>query len=277
MRLEREALTLPRAIAPHQEIFAIGDIHGRADLLEALLDAARREPRVAAHRRIVFLGDLIDRGPESLRSLSLASRAAELSGSDDAISLMGNHETLMRMALSSSIATRDAIDALMTWEANGGDAVIAELLHGRYESSHLARLRLALRDALPDYVARWLESLVPHVRSGGVLFVHAGINPRFPLEDFLAIPWDLPLAVLDERAHWAWVRRPFLEHLPGAQGWQGYFVVHGHTPRDKSYTLSHAEQVQRYRLNLDGGSAMTGAAKMAILRGDFAEVVTARA
>jgi hypothetical protein len=73
------------------------------------------------------------------------------------------------------------------------------------------------------------------------------------------------------------VRGPFLDHKPGSQGFSGYLVVHGHTPLDRGHTKGHAEQVQRFRLNLDGGSAVTGQAKLAFLRGGVAEVVTAQA
>ena len=107
-----------------------------------------------------------------------------------------------------------------------------------------------------------------------VLFVHAGVNPQVELEAFLAVPWNTPLAKLDEDRHWAWVRWPFLEHRPGPEGFSGFFVVHGHTPNDARRDASHADQIAGFRLNLDAGSAMTGVAKMAIIRGRHAEVVS---
>src|SRR5271163_2362827 len=94
--VDRHAFVLPRAGAPGAEIFAIGDIHGRSDLLAALLDEAAREPRRADARTVVFLGDLIDRGPDSLGAIDLAIEARERIGADRAIGLMGNHETMMR-------------------------------------------------------------------------------------------------------------------------------------------------------------------------------------
>jgi serine/threonine protein phosphatase 1 len=112
-------------------------------------------------------------------------------------------------------------------------------------------------------------------RSGDVLFVHAGVNPRVELESFLAAPWNTPLAELDEDRHWAWVRWPFLEHRPRKGGFSGYFVVHGHTPNDARRDPSHADQIAQFRLNLDAGSGLTGVAKMAIIRGRQAEVVAA--
>ena len=72
------------------------------------------------------------------------------------------------------------------------------------------------------------------------------------------------------------MRRPFLDHRPGPEGFGGYFVVHGHTPNDARREASHADQIAGFRLNLDAGSAQTGVAKMAVIRGRHAEVVSAR-
>jgi serine/threonine protein phosphatase 1 len=277
IRIEREGFALPRAIEPRLEIFAIGDIHGRPDLLAALLDAASAAPRREPHRKVVFTGDLIDRGPDSLGAIDLAIGAGGFIGADETIALMGNHETLMRMALDPATPAGVAIDALKTWMANGGDEVLVEFVDADRPPASLAELLEAARACLPLRIERWLAELQPHWRSGEVLFVHAGVNPRFPQERFLAAPWNTPLASLDEDRHWAWVRAPFLSFEPGPGGWDGCFIVHGHTPNDARRTASHAEQIRRSRLNLDGGSAMTGVAKMAILRGAEAEVVTARA
>jgi serine/threonine protein phosphatase 1 len=276
MRIHREVLQLPRAIEPDLEIFAIGDIHGRSDLLDALLQQATREPRRAS-RRLVFTGDLVDRGPDSLGALALAAAANARVGADETIALMGNHEILMRLALDPSTPPNRVMEALAVWVGNGGEAVIEELLGPAAPPRNARRLLRDLREAAPSPVINWLSSLRPHTRSGGVLFVHAGVNPTIQLEEFLAEPWDASLATLDEAAHWAWVRGPFLDHDPGDRGFSGYFVVHGHTPLDRGHTRGHAEQVRRFRMNLDGGSAMTGVAKMAILRGGLAEIVTAEA
>ena len=134
----------------------------------------------------------------------------------------------------------------------------------------------AARASLPERVRAWLHSLRGSWRSGDLLFVHAGVNPRFDLETFLAAPWNVPIAALDEERHWAWVRWPFLEHRPGPEGFGGYFVVHGHTPNDGMRNASHEDQVAGFRLNLDAGSGLTGVAKMAIIRGRRAEVIAAR-
>jgi serine/threonine protein phosphatase 1 len=89
--LEHREFALPLAASADEEIFAVGDIHGRSDLLGALIDAAAREPRRLKKRAIVFLGDLVDRGPDSLGAIDLAIGAAARIGANEDIALMGNH------------------------------------------------------------------------------------------------------------------------------------------------------------------------------------------
>jgi serine/threonine protein phosphatase 1 len=274
--VERRGFSLPLGVSPEVEVFAIGDIHGRSDLLAALIDEAAREPKLRDKRAIVFLGDLVDRGPDSLGAIDLAMTAKARVGADEAIALMGNHETLMRLALDPESPLDDAIDALDTWIGNGGDRTLAEFLKIEAQPDYLDDMLTEARASLPPRVRAWLSSLRVSWRSGQVLFVHAGVNPQVELEAFLAAPWNMALAKLDEDRHWAWVRRPFLDHRPGTNGFSGFFVLHGHTPNDARPKASHADQIAGYRLNLDAGSAMTGIAKMAIIRDRYAEVVSAR-
>jgi serine/threonine protein phosphatase 1 len=274
--VERRGFSLPLGVSPEVEVFAIGDIHGRSDLLAALIDEAAREPKLRDKRAIVFLGDLVDRGPDSLGAIDLAISAKARVGADEAIALMGNHETIMRLALDPESSWDDAIDAFDTWLGNGGDRTVAEFLKTEAPPDYLDDMLTEARASLPPRVLAWFSSLRPSWRSGRVLFVHAGLNPKVELEAFLAVPWKTPLHKLDEDRHWAWVRRPFLEHRPGPDGFSGFFVVHGHTPNDGRPKASHADQIAGYRLNLDAGSAMTGVAKMAIIRDRYAEVVSAR-
>ena len=273
--VERRGFSLPLSVGPEAEVFAIGDIHGRSDLLAALIDQAAREPKLRDRRAIVFLGDLVDRGPDSLGAIDLAMAAKARAGADEAVALMGNHEAMMRLALDPTTPRDDAVDALDTWIANGGDRTVAEFVKPDEAPENLDALLKIARDALPARVRSWLESLRASWRSGEVLFVHAGVNPQIELEEFLAVPWNIPLAELDEDRHWAWVRWPFLQHRP-RKGFGGLFVIHGHTPNDARRDPSHEDQIAGFRLNLDAGSGMTGTAKMAIIRGSQAEVVAAR-
>ncbi len=273
--VERRGFSLPLSVSPEAEVFAVGDIHGRSDLLAALIDQAAREPKLRDRRAIVFLGDLVDRGPDSLGAIDLAMAAKARAGADEAVALMGNHEAMMRLALDPTTPRDDAIDALDTWIANGGDRTMAEFVKTDEAPENLDALLKIARGALPARVRSWLESLRASWRSGEVLFVHAGVNPQVELEAFLAVPWNVPLAQLDEDRHWAWVRWPFLQHRP-RKGFGGFFVIHGHTPNDARRDPSHEDQIAGFRLNLDAGSGMTGAAKMAIIRGSQVEVVAAR-
>jgi serine/threonine protein phosphatase 1 len=274
--VDRQIFSLPLEVERDVEILAVGDIHGRRDLLQALLEEGRATLPRAAHRKIVFLGDLIDRGPDSFGTIELASRAGEIVGADGTIALMGNHEGMMRLALDPATPRADAIDAFQTWLANGGDRVTGEFVDATLVSSSLDELLDLVSASLPVGVKRWLGALRPHWRSGNALFVHAGVNPDSSLDSFLAAPWNVPVARLDEDYHWAWVRRPFLDHQPGPKGWSGHFVLHGHTPNDGLRNCSHADQIRQFRLNLDAGSGMTGVVKMAILWGSKAEIVTVR-
>ena len=274
--VERREFDLPFAASPDNEIFAVGDIHGRSDLLAGLIDEAAREPRRLGKRAIVFLGDLVDRGPDSLGAIDLSIGAPARILADEGIALMGNHEAMMRLALDPATPWDVAIEALEAWLANGGDRTLSEFIEAGEPPEDLNGLLKAARASLPERVRGWLESLRVSWRSGDLLFVHAGVNPRFDIEEFLAVPWNVPLGSLDEEGHWAWVRWPFLNHRPGPEGFGGVFVVHGHTPNDARRDASHEDQIAGFRLNLDAGSGVTGVAKMAIIRGRRVEVLTAR-
>ena len=116
--------------AGETEIFAIGDIHGRSDLIGALIDEAAREPKLVETRVIVLLGDLVDRGPDSLGAIDLAIGAKARVDADEAIALMGNHEAMMRLALDPETPSEEALDAFDTWIADGGDRTLAEFAPG---------------------------------------------------------------------------------------------------------------------------------------------------
>ncbi len=273
--VSRETYVLPRSVAPDVEVFAVGDIHGRPDLLQPLIDEAAEEPKRREKRTIVFLGDLVDRGADSLGAVELAIGAGRGIGADEEIALMGNHEAMMRLALDPKTPWEEALDALGAWLRNGGTAVVRQFADWDAPPDGPEALLTVLRVALPARVRRWLETLRPSWRSQDVLFVHAGVNPGVDIETFLATPWNQPLAELEEDLHWAWVRWPFLEASPGSEGYSGLFVVHGHTPNDALPRSSHADQVRQFRLNLDAGSGLTGLAKMAVIRGNEAKVLTA--
>lgn len=243
--------TLTQAVAADDEVLAIGDIHGEAGLLDALLVHAAALPP-CRRRVLVFTGDLIDRGPHGAEVLRLAAGAGRRVGAAETVALMGNHEQMLRCALAGEPRRRPHAFAL--WVANGGDALLRELFGRDWESCRSpARLREALGDSFI-----FLQGMRSHWRSGDVLFVHAGVSPNLPLDQFLAAPWDVDFRTLLEEEHWAWIREPFLE----APAHRGLFVVHGHTPFDNADRIG-AQTVARDRLNLDLGSTRNGMARMA--------------
>ena len=173
-------VVVPR-VAPNERLYAIGDIHGRVDLLIRLLerieeDGARfHDDRVI---RLVFLGDYVDRGDDSRAVLEVLSDLARTGGTD--MFLMGNHEaTLLEFLDTPSIGPR--------WFSFGGLQTLASYgvrpPRGDDEAS-LHRTRDAFAEALGAH-RKFLETLQLYAQSGDVLFAHAGVNPDRPdpLED----------------------------------------------------------------------------------------------
>lgn len=267
MQITEQTFEIGFACDPADDLIMIGDIHGYADLLEALLDKSAAIPRAADRtRKVILLGDLIDRGSASIRSLDLAIDASERLNCE-VIGLLGNHEQFLRIALEEIDDVSDL--AAANWVRNGGGAVINELLEicpgkGLDVPAVLGAKRLA-----------WLNSLRSHFQSSHVMAIHAGLNPNIPLKDFLGKPWLVNFRGFKEAAHWAWVREPFLEHVPDAgKGHHGLFVIHGHSPPHYD-PVSVEDQIRRARMNVDGGSYQTGRARMVHIVGSQATLFEA--
>ncbi len=238
------------------EIFSIGDIHGQAHLLDACLTEIARLPRIPGIERIVlFLGDLVDRGPDSLGAVRLALDAPARCLADRAVLLPGNHELMLIDVLDG--------DHPQLWIGNGGSTVLSEIDHG-WRGRHVDDSRELLRDALPDTFEQTIRDAPSHMRFGDLLFVHAGLDPY----EKDAIHLERRRPVSDQ--HWAWIRNEFLT-------WQGGWdidpetgvrmtgptvVVHGHTPALRSdlsgdpRDLEPLEGIDTHRaVCLDAGAA----------------------
>ena len=211
-------------------VYAIGDIHGRLDLLDDALARieADIDGRKPAQNIIVFLGDLIDRGPSSaqvVERLRTYRRAAVRT-----VFLIGNHEeVLLRLLQGESRFLRD-------WLSFGG----AECARS-YGLSPTALKRMdpeqavaALRQAVPEADRRFLQSFVDTFRIGSYLFVHAGIRPGVPLSD-------------QSQSDLRWIRGPFLDNEDD----HGFIVVHGHT-------IAEQIDVRGNRIGLDTGAYRSG-------------------
>ncbi len=195
-------------LAADKRIYAIGDIHGCHDLLIDLLSQIAEDGSQRADGRrtqIVFLGDYIDRGDNSRDVLDTCLRLAG-SGNENLIFLRGNHETAMLEFLDDPVAGR-------RWLGFGAVQTLASYGLTKPEATDpesLARLRDALSDAMGPHVA-FLRALPLSYRSRKVVFCHAGVNPRMPVER------DDPQAML-------WGHPEFL----AADPIPGQLVVHGH-------------------------------------------------
>lgn len=208
LRASRPAPVPVFAPAPNTRIYAIGDIHGcRAELdrLLTMIDADDAA-RPAAETNLIFLGDLVDRGPDSAGVVERLRRLAQKR--EHVRFLKGNHEELFLHALSG------AKDALRMFCRVGGKETVLSYGVSREEYDALDYPQLAERmDALvPEAHRTFLAGFEDMIVSGDYAFVHAGIRPDVPLDDQRAS--DL-----------RWIRERFLEH----RGAHPKMIVHGHT------------------------------------------------
>jgi serine/threonine protein phosphatase 1 len=225
-----------------QAVYAVGDVHGRLDLLDDLLrrieeDARRHEADV--ERQLILLGDYIDRGPDS-RGVVERLLATPLAGFST-VWLMGNHEDAL-------LAFLDGLSDGLDWLTYGGlETLMAYGVPLRSLPNTLAassELRRALAGALPpSHIAFFRQCQFRHI-VGDYLFVHAGVRPGVPLD--AQTPADL-----------MWIRDDFLRsRTPLAT----HVVVHGHTIVDQP-------QDREYRINIDTGAVVSGKLTCLVVRG----------
>lgn len=220
----------------------MGDIHGRADLLEVLLGRiaaeAARHPE-DSQRSLVFLGDYIDRGPSSRGVVERLLRDP-LPGLAT-VRLLGNHEEALLDFLDER---SDGVD----WLSYGGLETLMSYsvpIKGLPDTAQRAgELRGALAEAVPQAHLDFYRACSLHHTVGDYVFVHAGVRPGVPLEK--QSPADL-----------LWIRDEFLRSrvaLPGK------VVVHGHTICDMPQDVG-------YRINVDTGAFVSGRLTCLVLRG----------
>lgn len=220
----------PASLPAGMRIYAVGDIHGRADLLAETIaridDDLRRRP--IEHAREVYLGDYIDRGPDSKGVIDqLAVRMVHR----QAVCLRGNHEEIFETFLRNDPAIIEywarlgALHTLASYDVSVGSSATRQTP---------LEIQGALRHAFPRTHDLFLRCLRNSFACGDFLFVHAGIRPGIPVmeqnsEDLL------------------WIRDEFLNSTMD----HGFVVVHGHTP------VSHPD-IRTNRINIDTGAWRTG-------------------
>lgn len=220
-------------------IYAIGDVHGRADLLQQLFtaidgDLARLRPERAIE---VTLGDYVDRGPDSRRVLELL---IERRAARDMVCLKGNHEAFVLDVFQEPAKLTD-------WRQFGGLSTLMSYgLRPTMSPTPEEQIELirALALIMPDSHIDFLRSLPTSFTCGDFYFVHAGIKPGIPLgaqreEDQL------------------WIREEFLQ----SEKKFGKYVVHGHTP-------VRVPDIRTNRINIDTGAYATGNLTLLRIEGD---------
>ena len=219
----------PRGAAGYRA-YAVGDVHGRLDLLEEMLakieaDIAARRP---AQNLIVFLGDLIDRGPHSAEVIELLRTWRPTDAS--AVFLCGNHEeVLLRVLAGEPVILAD-------WLRFGGTECLASygLSPPALKKMGKAEALAAISAAIPAEHQAFLETFADTFRFGDYLFVHAGIRPGVGL-------------AAQAKKDLRWIREPFLED----QTDHGFVVVHGHT-------ISEGVEERANRIGIDTGAYRSG-------------------
>jgi len=227
--------------------YAIGDIHGRLDLLDEMLTRVESDSAGsnAARVTMVFLGDLIDRGPQSAQVVERLRRYHPPFA--QTVFLMGNHEEVFLRVLGGDLAV------LPDWLRFGG----AECLQSYGVDPTELTLRKpadvlrTLREAIPKDHVKFLSGFADTASFGRYLFVHAGIRPGVPLPQ--QVPEDL-----------RWIRQPFLDDETD----HGHVVVHGHT-------ISREVDIRPNRIGLDTGAYHSGVLSALGVEGDERWIIQA--
>lgn len=225
-------------------IYAIGDIHGRLDLLDELLARISSDIalRPTARPLYIFLGDYIDRGSASRETID---RLIEHGKTHKSVFLKGNHELIAIKCLSD----RGLFDQ---WLRLGGletlvsYGVPAETLAN---GKQIAELQSAFHGALPQAHFRFFRDLKNSFECGDFFFAHAGVKPNVELSR-------------QKENDLLWIRGEFLTSTDDF----GKIVVHGHTP-------THEIEVAPNRINIDTGAFATGRLSCLVLEGEELSVI----
>ena len=233
-------------------VYAVGDVHGYANVLRALIGELRDDLMRSAPAEpplLVFLGDYVDRGPDSRGVIDMILDL-EADGPFEVVCLKGNHEDALRRFL------REA-DFGPNWIVNWGETTLRSYgvtvpAEGR-EAEEAPRVQAELAAALPAAHRDFLRRCVMSLTLGDYLFVHAGVRPGVPLSE----QHDRDLM---------WIRYDFLESDEDF----GKVIVHGHTPTDRPARRAN-------RIGIDTGVYYSGVLTAVRLDGTDQRIIQARA
>lgn len=225
-------------------LYAVGDIHGCADQLDALLTLIDNEPADGLEKQLVFLGDYVDRGPDSRRVVDRLIAVGE--ERPRTVFLKGNHEAAMLDFL-------DAPDAEAAWLNWGGAETLQS--YGITEifsrEPHLVAAEFSNR--LPAAHRAFFDGLRLYSAAADYLFVHAGVRPGVPLE-------------AQEERDLLWIRGEFHNAAPDSR--PDKVVVHGHHPVKKPLDAG-------WRIDVDTGACYGGKLTAAVLEGTNRRFISA--
>ncbi|MBU6268301.1 MAG: metallophosphoesterase [Sphingomonadales bacterium] len=239
--------TPPALMPPGTRAYAVGDIHGRSDLFEALAEAIEHDnaARAKADSTVILLGDLVDRGPDSLGVLHIAREWQKFR---PVRILLGNHEEMM-------LAAFDKLEALKHFDRAGGRETLISfgIDAAAYDAAEWTELHDLAKAAITPDIRKFVRGFEDQVRLGDYLFVHAGILP--------GVEFDR-----QKGGDMRWIREPFLSHT----GSHGAVVVHGHT-------IMEAPELRANRIGIDTGAYASGVLTALGLEGGDRWLITARA
>lgn len=226
--------------------YAVGDIHGRADLLARLLERLEQEPVGETAPVLIYLGDYVDRGPDSAAVLDLLM-AARPKGFERRF-LLGNHEAAMLGFLEEPERFRD-------WLRHGGMTTLVSYgvapPRPNSPAEAIKDAAASLKARLPAQHLEFLSRLERSIVYGDYAFVHAGIDP----DKAFTAQTDADLL---------WIREKFLKSNRAHE----YMIVHGHTPIDRPF---HDHR----RIGIDTGAYATGRLTAVKLHGEAVEFISA--
>ena len=220
--------------------YAVGDVHGRLDLLDKMLGLieADLDQHPARRALLLFLGDIIDRGPSSAQAIERlrSYRHANVR----TVFLLGNHEEVLLRILNGE---RGILDS---WLRFGGGECLAsygvdpKTVKALPERDALKLIRQSVPEDHRKFIGDWADTL----RFGDYLFVHAGIRPSIDLS-------------MQSQSDLRWIRQPFLDD----EADHGFVIVHGHT-------ISQDVVERPNRVGIDTGAYRTGVLTALVLDGE---------
>lgn len=223
-------------------IYAVGDIHGRLDLLDSLLGQISEECAQAPEKlktQLIFLGDYIDRGPHSKEVIDRLLQP--MPGCLQPIFLLGNHEFVFKSLFSD--ATHFA-----GWLQFGGYNTLlsygVSCPAGRLTLERMTQIQEGLKEKVPASHHEFLSQLQLYSVKGDYLFVHAGVNPQKTFAE-------------QTQDDYLWSRRGFLDVM---HAWEKK-VIHGHT-------IYPQVEVTPLRIGIDTGAYASDVLTALVLEGN---------